>query len=846
MRFLSTFLFFCGILFASPAFSQTVKIEKPTPEKLRADSLKKVHQIKLAEARHFLDSLQKTSLSPKTQAKERLKTIYGLYAQESNYLKKELKKDFFKIRQADVAFTQQFGSREGESPIQLPVSYTRLQSNLGVDILGIPLQINQFWTSGQVEIMQPMNRFSVGFDLQAQQKKIRQYADSRIESIKKQIMPYQLENLEKLKNIETELGDVEKLKQTLTQYKSIDSLTKTDAGKMLKAQAEKQAKRQASEQLAKNKGKVEDKLSSNKITKMVYDEAKKGNLKNKKALQDALIAKSKDSLSRAKNNITDISKKKQDSISTKLKDTLSAHQQKLSKFLQQNKMTAQDLEHLVRWRDSLTKINAEQILQFETISSLRELKNGNLSDNLGRLQKIGFLSKTVVFLSKIRQFKAGTTNPVYSSLVMQGLPINGFHVEYETNKLYGAVSAGKTIPANPILRQLKREIYAGSVGIGSKDKNHVHIHVLKGKDDTQQFRGDSLLQGFGDTLFYSNPRAGLVVATDFKWEWNKKLSAKVELARSLTNMNTLENAQFWIPTTQDNFRQGWAAIADIKGTLYQGAQIQGKARYISPDYYSLGLPYLRNDLQGADVNFTQAFWKGKVIAKPFLAHWQDNVQKQGNATTFLTRYGGSLLVKAKNVPQFTLAYQANDILRENNVERVEVWQGQTQYAYGWGKWQFSTEFQLAYNKRPTMFNEAQLANFGIQTNQWSIAQSITTGDRWNVRASIGKTSAQNFINSLQNAQGNDNPIWVASKQTGRWMQYQVEGDYTFFGIWQNQLSFIYLTQEGGGGRQGVQMVSRLQWDRLVFSASYSHQKVNMGAGFNYTERLGNVGLGWKF
>jgi hypothetical protein len=111
--------------------------------------------------------------------------------------------------------------------------------------------------------------------------------------------------------------------------------------------------------------------------------------------------------------------------------------------------------------------------------------------------------------------------------------------------------------------------------------------------------------------------------------------------------------------------------------------------------------------------------------------------------------------------------------------------------------------------------------------------------------SVGKTSAQNFINNLQNSQGTD-PIWIASKQTGRWMQYQIEGDYTFFGIWQNQISLVRLTQDGGGFRQGIQATSRLQWDRLIFSASYSHQDVKMGAGFNYVERLGNLSLGWKF
>jgi hypothetical protein len=848
MRFLGVFLFLVSMSWVSPSLAQTITLAPPSLEQQRLDSVKKVYEAKLIEVRKSLDSIPNLSRSLRRYSRQRLGLLQGLYLQKQNEAKNLFKKDVFHIREADMQFSCQFGERVGESPIQLQPTFMRIQSSLKADLFNIPLQIEQFWTSGRAEINQPMNYFSVNFDWQSQQQKMRREIDAQINNIAKQAIPLHLIQLDKLKGMEDQFGDISILKQEILRYKELDSLLSSEQGKALKNKALEEGKKQAFKQTNKHQEKLKEKAQSNKITKILYEE--KDALKDTKGIEKKLKAKAKKEqdkyIQEAKDSLQTLERNKMDSISKKLRDTVSIQRKKIEKFLEKEKMTIAQLEALARWKDSLVKMNAEDILRHETITNLRNFKNANFTEQLGSLHKMGIFTSATTILRNIRQFKLGTTTPVYSSLVMQGMPLNGVHIEYQPRKLFLAVSAGKATKMNPWMKQYNRDITAGTIGWGAKEQNHAHLHFLRGVDIANDFKGDSLLQGIGDTLYYAKPRAGMLVATDFKWEWAKKMSIKLEMARSLTNVDITENtwrwndwqknSLLWAPTQQEgNFKQGWAIMADAKGQLGKNTQVQLKIRRIAPDFYSLGLPYLRNDLQGFDASFTHNIFKNKLTIKPFYGRWQDNVLKQKNIGTFLSKYGGSALLKIDKMPHFMLTYQANDIARGEAIEKIEIWQAQSQYTYHWGGIDFVSEVLITYNKQPQMLSETQLGGMGIQTNQWNLTQQMSFSNRWQVRATIGKMREQN---NLVDASGN--------RSIGRWFQYQIEGQCTFFGIWQNQLSGMYGTKDTGGTRKGIQFTSRFQWDRLSFTGGFTLNEVKLGAGFDYTERLGSVGLGWRF
>ncbi|TAH31212.1 MAG: hypothetical protein EAZ06_00805 [Cytophagales bacterium] len=78
--------------------------------------------------------------------------------------------------------------------------------------------IDQFWTSAQTDIRQPMNRFSINVDWQAYQETLQKHFAQKINEVKNQINTDDLQKLEELAKLEQNFPNADNLKQDLANY----------------------------------------------------------------------------------------------------------------------------------------------------------------------------------------------------------------------------------------------------------------------------------------------------------------------------------------------------------------------------------------------------------------------------------------------------------------------------------------------------------------------------------------------------------------------------------------------------------------------------------------------------
>ncbi|TAG03732.1 MAG: hypothetical protein EAZ44_05700, partial [Cytophagia bacterium] len=101
---------------------------------------------------------------------------------------------------------------------QIPPTQTRFSLRVKADLLGIPIVIDQFWTSAQTNIRQPMNRLSVNIDWLAYQTQLQKHFAQKINEVKNQINTDDLQKLEQLEKLQQDFPNTDNLKQDLAHY----------------------------------------------------------------------------------------------------------------------------------------------------------------------------------------------------------------------------------------------------------------------------------------------------------------------------------------------------------------------------------------------------------------------------------------------------------------------------------------------------------------------------------------------------------------------------------------------------------------------------------------------------
>ncbi|TAE71428.1 MAG: hypothetical protein EAZ85_10825, partial [Bacteroidetes bacterium] len=298
--------------------------------------------------RTALDSLKNTNLSTKRLQKERLGRLYALYTQEKQNAKSLIKTKKIVFKEADIVLSQQIGNRIGDFPIQIPPTQTRFSLRVKADLLGIPIVIDQFWTSAQTDIRQPMNRLSVNIDWLAYQTQLQKHFAQKINEVKNQINTDDLQKLEQLEKLKQDFPNTDNLKQDLANYQQQYNEEK------LKELALEKAKKEGNKNIDKIK-----KSEKGKIVGVVYRKTKAINANNANVLLENQKKILEDSLKKT-------ATEKKEVLTAEAGKKISPRKKKaIEKYLKTEKMTIEKLQKLNRWKDSL-----ELFKSFKTFGKL--------------------------------------------------------------------------------------------------------------------------------------------------------------------------------------------------------------------------------------------------------------------------------------------------------------------------------------------------------------------------------------------------------------------------------------------------------------------------------------------
>lgn len=185
-----------------------------------------------------------------------------------------------------------------------------------------------------------------------------------------------------------------------------------------------------------------------------------------------------------------------------------------------------------------------------------------------------------------------------------------------------------------IIPAYKRVGYGVKVGVGS-DVNFFDLTVIKIQDDTSSIKRP--------TINLISPSDNLLIgATNkfkfgkyFKWESEAALSVYTEDQQVLGS--ELQNfiPQFAKPIITVNVSTTINPAYKFQfgfGSKY--ADLSAQYEFIGPNYRSLGMYYIQNDIQRYTLNPAVRFWGGRINLNGSYGLQEDNLSKQKLATTY--------------------------------------------------------------------------------------------------------------------------------------------------------------------------------------------------------------------
>ncbi|HTR30093.1 MAG TPA: hypothetical protein VMH27_12535 [Puia sp.] len=243
---------------------------------------------------------------------------------------------------------------------------------------------------------------------------------------------------------------------------------------------------------------------------------------------------------------------------------------------------------------------------------------------------------------------------LFSQLVFAGQSFLGAGIELSPKRFYfggwyGLLNRAvqeDTSFAHPIEPQYRRIGYGFKIGVGSQ-KNNVSISFFHAKDDSGSIRR---LQ---DSLTTVLPQENSVVGSSWHFTFFHRLVWTGDLAAGLLNRDQSYQeidsvGYFKIPTLMKklmpiNYSSVFSYAGQSQFSLtWKTINASAGYRRIAPDFVSLGVPYMLNDLEMVNGAFGGNFYKGRLNANLAFTTQHNNLSHM-LASTLLTRTGNLAL-----------------------------------------------------------------------------------------------------------------------------------------------------------------------------------------------------------
>ena len=732
-----------------------------------------------------------------------------------------------KFSGGQASLVQQLGTREGNYPAQNPVSFTRFAFMGGVQILGLPLQLHALYSTEQSNQRQPMNRIGVTFDVNAVKQNLRKRIDDRIRMLEQVTSKEDLKALERLYQCydrnQLTIPSGEVLAQYARQVSGIDSLRALPARQVQRLQ---DTLRQA---YAKKKSHYRQRVQqkADTVQALVASRAE-----TKLAPAREKVGRKAGAKRRPREN--------RDSVAATAPDQPTAYdpdlRERLDQYLKKEKITWQDLTHWQRKRDSLRRLHPEQLLSYEELMALRAVREKDFSQGMAVLQKFDLFSGPAGLLSTVKTIGLGTNYPYFTRFTLRDVALKGVYVELEPGPFYAAYASSKNLSAVPGQLTYARHMQAGRIGIGKKEKTHLYANLVYGRDDKNSFRGDSIVAGLVDTSFYSKPRENYVLGTDFRVQLKKGFVLTGEWAHSVTAMNTYENGvapgqlgRFLMAQTADtnNVQSGQAFAAELQTTTGRTTTLSLRGERIGAGFYSLGTPYLRNDLTGYEVRLDQQLLGRKLVLSPQYGQWRDNVSGLRLGTGTMETYGLKSRLTLPRLPYVVVQYLQNRVVSPTLKSLIISANLSAGYRYQIGN--FTTQTSLvATSQRQAAVRSDSTIQARVQNVTWTQQVNLSSPLSVSLNAAYLKASG------------------VAA--AGKWFTYGATLSYVFKGGVQTSAGFLQGNNQRDGTQQNQFLETRLplnKWGEVALRCERNELRVE-DSRYNYWQRFVNLTWSTRF
>jgi hypothetical protein len=252
------------------------------------------------------------------------------------------------------------------------------------------------------------------------------------------------------------------------------------------------------------------------------------------------------------------------------------------------------------------------------------------------------------------------TYPQYSEYTVSGVKVKGLDFTFNPGLFYLKATGLSNLDKIPD-SVFARNLYAGSMGIGSKENSHFHLTFMKSYDREASLDlskvplnvtpGENTVVGTDGKLKLFGDRIAIETEANVSVTTRDKLAPKLaageipSIVEDLTNANTSSQYDFMYRIKSDfNIPES----KSIVGFEY---------KLIGPGFISYGAPGLSGKGKlGYKISLAQEFLEGKIMFNGGFEYKDDNVGGLNSTTSTTNKMDFKLRLKFEDAPTLTLRY----------------------------------------------------------------------------------------------------------------------------------------------------------------------------------------------
>lgn len=435
------------------------------------------------------------------------------------------------------------------------------------------------------------------------------------------------------------------------------------------------------------------------------------------------------------------------------------------------------------------------------------------------------------FLSYFNTLGIGETYPDYSPNTLSGTRLRGVDFAFNPGIFYLALSGLRNLDPIPD-KTFTRNLYAGKIGVGSKEGSHFHFTLLKGSDDVNSINMDNITDG-------TAPKENIVIGTDGKLDLlNGMLSLEGEavgtmLTRDKTSPDLVSEdfpsflKDFLSPKVSSQFdfmyRFGSKFVYDPTGTT-----VEAGFRYYGPGFVSLGAPNLRNGIAGLKFGLKQYLDDRKIKVGIDVNRDENNIGGLNRFSETTLKLGFSLSLNYRDLPYILIDYRPNKISNDASVDSLMVRNTANVLTLVTGINAISKQYINSIN----LFVSSQDVSSNRGTGDYSLV-SFSLNDNLSftrVPLSIGGALGFTFTNADSNSTLFNGDLYLT---------------YVVDEIWSNTFGANYFSEKNVNNRIGIYYSSAFSFMNVVdfiFDAQFNMYNEKVYQYGDYDEFLFRAGL----